>query len=107
MGPKQLTIDLYLTESKEIKALNKRYRKKNTATDVLSFPSGQDGLLGSIVIDVQTAKRQAKKYKHSVRRELQELFIHGLLHLHGFDHEKKKDASIMKKHEEYFCKLLK
>jgi probable rRNA maturation factor len=101
-----MQVDLYLTKSPEIKALNKRYRGKNKATDVLSFPSGQNGLLGSIIIDVQTAKKQAKFYKHSVRRELQELFVHGVLHLLGHDHEKPEDAAKMKKQEEKFNKTL-
>jgi len=103
---KKLKVDLYLTKSSEIRALNKRYRGKNKATDVLSFPSGQHGLLGSIIIDVQTAKKQSKIYKHSVRRELQELFVHGVLHLLGFNHEKLRDAAKMKKQEEKFNKYL-
>ena len=103
---KRFKVELYLTKSSEIKALNKRYRGKNKATDVLSFPSEQHGLLGSIIIDVQTAKKQAKIYKHSVRRELQELFVHGVLHLLGFDHEMPKDAAKMKRQEEKFNKHL-
>ena len=82
-------IELILTTDEEIKNLNKEYRNKNKATDVLSFPlENIPGMpLGSIVISVDTAKRVAKEFGHSVKNEIKLLFIHGLLHLLGYDHE--------------------
>lgn len=80
-----------------IKGLNKQYRKKNKPTDVLSFSylDEDTGLIGEVYISVETAKKQAKKAKHSLQDELNKLFIHGFLHIFGFDHESKEDAKIM------------
>lgn len=96
-------IELRLTCSSEIKDLNKRFRKKNKPTDVLSFGSDQTDLIGSIVIDLDTAGQQAKEFKHSLEREVLELFIHGCLHLLGFDHENYLDAKLMEQYENFFA----
>ena len=82
-------IELILTTDEEIKKLNKEHRNKDKATDVLSFPLENipGMLLGSIVISVDTAKRGAEEFGHSVENEIKLLFIHGLLHLLGYDHE--------------------
>lgn len=91
-----------------IKQLNTTYRKRNKVTDVLSF-SERDvnkkeliagGYLGEIVICYPQAKRQAKKYGHSFKKEFSLLFIHGFLHLLGYNHEKSKDAEVMEALEE-------
>jgi len=72
----------------EVKALNRRYRHINRATDVLSFPSGTGtDLLGDIVIARGIARKQAKNMGHSLRVEFRVLTLHGLLHLLGYDHE--------------------
>ena len=85
----QKDIELILTDDKEIQELNKTYRQKDKPTDVLSFPLEEmPGMpLGSIVISIDTAKRGAKEFGHSVEDEIKLLFIHGLLHLLGYDHE--------------------
>jgi probable rRNA maturation factor len=88
-------IELHLVKSSQMKVLNFKFRNKNYPTDVLSFEHSLGNLLGSIVIDVQTAAKQAKDYKHSTLREVQELFVHGLCHLLGYDHELPKDAQRM------------
>ncbi len=82
-------IELILTTDEEIRELNKTYRNKNKATDVLSFPlENIPGMpLGSIVISVDTAKKGAVEFGHSIEDEIKLLFIHGLLHLLGYDHE--------------------
>ncbi|NPA87585.1 rRNA maturation RNase YbeY [Caminibacter pacificus] len=82
-------IELILTTDEEIKELNKAYRNKDKATDVLSFPlEDMPGMpLGSIVISIDTAKKGAQEFGHSVNDEIKLLFIHGLLHLLGYDHE--------------------
>ena len=82
-------IELILTTDEEIKELNKEYRNKDKATDVLSFPLENipEMPLGSIVISVDTAKRGAEEFGHSIENEIKLLFIHGLLHLLGYDHE--------------------
>ena len=82
-------IELILTTDEEIQELNKIHRQKDKPTDVLSFPlENLPGMpLGSIIISVDTAKKEAMELGHSVEDEIKLLFIHGLLHLLGYDHE--------------------
>ncbi len=70
-----------------VRALNRRFRRKDAATDVLSFPSGEPDNLGDIVIAAGVAARQARAAGHSLQTELRVLALHGLLHLLGYDHE--------------------
>lgn len=77
---------LFVSDS-EIKALNKKWRSKNKSTDVLSFPAEMDGILGDVVISVETASKQALEWGHDFSEEILVLFIHGLMHLMGYDHE--------------------
>jgi probable rRNA maturation factor len=83
-------IELIITDDHGITALNKEHRGKAKPTDVLSFPMG-DTLpytpLGVIVISKDYVIKNAELYGHSKQEELTLLFIHGLLHLLGFDHE--------------------
>lgn len=76
-----------LVSDRRIRALNRRYRQQSVATDVLSFPAGENGYLGDIVISVETARRQARRLGHGLLRELELLLLHGVLHLMGYDHE--------------------
>jgi probable rRNA maturation factor len=71
-----------------VRALNRRFRKKDTPTDVLSFPSDELGYLGDVVIASRVATRQARAAGHSRSTELRVLALHGLLHLLGYDHER-------------------
>ena len=76
-----------------VKSLNRKYRGKNYATDVLSFPEKRSGpapFLGDIAISRGIAQKQAKLLGHSLRTELRVLALHGLLHLLGYDHESDK-----------------
>lgn len=99
-------VNLILTDDKEIRKLNKRFRKKDKATDVLSFnleePVNRSATLGEIFISVETANRQAKDYEALLGDELMRLFCHGLLHLAGYDHVQKKDRVKMEKREQYY-----
>lgn len=70
-----------------VQALNRRYRRTNAPTDVLSFPAGEPGHLGDVVIAAGVARRQARLAGHSLQTELRVLALHGLLHLLGYDHE--------------------
>jgi probable rRNA maturation factor len=70
-----------------IRALNRRYRRKASATDVLSFPADEPGVLGDVLIAAGVARRQAREAGHSLQTEIQILALHGLLHLLGYDHE--------------------
>jgi len=70
-----------------IRALNRRFRGKDRTTDVLSFPAGEPGALGDVVIAAGVAARQALSAGHSLQAEFRVLALHGLLHLLGYDHE--------------------
>ena len=88
-----------------IQSLNKAYRKKDESTDVLSFNYQNDdnhesNLIGEIYISVETAKKQAPKYNNSFQEELNKLFVHGVLHIHGYDHENDGDYKKMFELEE-------
>ena len=95
---------LIIVGKNKIRSINKEYRNKDKATDVISFANIDsidydflDGTinLGDIFINVDKVFSQAKKYKHSVKREFVFLFVHGLLHLFGYDHMNKKDEKKM------------
>lgn len=84
-------IELIITHNDTIQQLNKIHRNIDKATDVLSFPMEfelPNMPLGSIVISIDFVQQKAQEYHHSMQNELQLLFIHGLLHLLGYDHEK-------------------
>jgi len=85
------SVDILLTGSDEMRALNRRFRHKDKATDVLSFPPGQNprnGFAGDIAISVDIARQNAKRFGHTTAEEIKILCLHGLLHLAGFDHER-------------------
>ena len=82
------TVAVALVPDGRVRALNRRYRNKNAPTDVLSFPAGEPGTLGDVVIAVGVARRQAAAAGHALGTELRVLALHGLLHLLGYDHER-------------------
>lgn len=101
-------ISLSLITNEEIHSLNREYRQIDRPTDVISFAyldgiedrntlyqNGQVVILGDIYISTQKAIEQAEEYSHSLNRELSFLYVHGLLHLLGYDHIKKEDEEIM------------
>ncbi len=96
-------VDVLLTGDGTLKRLNRTFRGKNKATDVLSFPApaaadgGMPGMAGDIAISLETAARQAAEFGHTLRDEVRILLVHGLLHLHGMDHE--TDAGEMAERE--------
>ncbi|HEY1159936.1 MAG TPA: rRNA maturation RNase YbeY [Terracidiphilus sp.] len=83
-------VTVLLTTDAAIRGLNRRFRGKNKATDVLSFPAegpGAEGIAGDLAISVTTALGQAADLGHSLSTEIKVLILHGLLHLAGLDHE--------------------
>lgn len=105
-------ISVSFVDNKEIQGLNEEYRGKNTDTDVLSFPLGENGVydineetgaytIGDIVISVQKAFEQADLYGHTIQREIAFLTVHSMFHLLGYDHENGGLAArIMREKEE-------
>ena len=95
-GPAEISVTVVNNE--QIHELNRQYRGKDMPTDVLSFPMGENGvydvnhdtgakILGDIVISMEKAVEQAKRYDHSLEREVGYLTAHSMLHLLGYDHE--------------------
>jgi probable rRNA maturation factor len=107
---------LLLSGNKEIKILNKKFRKKNKATDVLSFPfqtknelkkklkREKEIYLGDIIINLNKIKK--KKILKDFKDEFDRLWIHGLVHLFGHDHKKDKDFLKMNQIEKKYFSLI-
>lgn len=95
--------DLMLVADTKIRMLNRIYRNKDKVTDVISLAynppfeiiNKEFNHLGEVYLDFNQCKKQAKKYGHSIDRELCFLVLHGLLHLIGYDHIEKVDEEIM------------
>jgi probable rRNA maturation factor len=91
-------VHVLLADDATLKRLNKTFRGKNKATDVLSFPAGPSTVFfgepespefaGDLAISLEMAARQAARFGHTLRDEVRVLLLHGLLHLAGFDHER-------------------
>ena len=83
------TVSVMVTHSREMRSLNSRFRGKNHATDVLSFPPPalDNGFAGDIAVSLDIATRNAHSLGHSLGEEVQILILHGILHLAGYDHE--------------------
>lgn len=101
-------VSVSLVDNEYIHYINREYRHIDRPTDVISFAFLDDGheydkilfkkglvALGDIYISVDKAIEQAKEYGHSIKRELSFLFVHGLLHLCGYDHMSKEDEEVM------------
>lgn len=86
----------------KMRELNRSYRNIDRTTDVLSFPQGEGPdytLLGDIIISLDTAGRHSASYGNTLHEEVKKLIVHGILHLLGHDHKKKKETEIMRKKE--------
>ncbi len=91
------TIALRIVGAPEAKALNKKYRAKNYATNVLSFPYG--GGCGDIVLCHPVIAREARAQGKTLRAHYAHLVVHGVLHLRGYDHRRRSDAARMERAE--------
>ncbi len=82
-------INVLVTGNGELQTLNRRFRGKTVATDVLSFPAGfGNGFAGDVAVSAEIASRNAKRPGHSAVEEIKILALHGILHLAGYDHER-------------------
>ena len=103
-------VSVKIVADREISQLNLAWRKKSYPNDVLSWAyydrrtPKSELWLGEIVINRKQAGRQAKDLNHSLRRELAWLYIHGFLHILGFDHKNKEQRRKMAKCEEKILK---
>ena len=107
---KKVSLTLLLSNNKNIKRLNKNFRKKNKATDVLSFPSNQEVkiskqvYIGDIIISYNFIDKPKSQELKIFKTKLTKIFIHGFLHLLGYDHIKNKDHIKMLKEEKRIYK---
>ncbi len=113
---KQGLISLVLVGPGRIKKLNRQYRKKNKVTDVLSFPAKAEvfvpkddkNFLGEIVICLRVVKKTSRRENIPFEEELARVFIHGILHILGYDHLKPEEEKVMiAKQEKYLEEILK
>lgn len=95
-------LSVAIVSNKEIQELNRKWRGKDYPTDVLSFPldlefelEGVPFEIGELIISAEKAVEQAEEYGHSIEREMSFLFVHGCLHILGFDHMTPKDEKDM------------
>ena len=113
-GKETAEVSVALVGVKKAAALNKKYRKKDTAANVLSFPFVEEsilsevegseikGYLGEIVLCPQQVQKEAGKYGMIFKEALAWMLIHGLLHLLGYDHEQAQDAKQMEQKERFY-----
>ncbi len=107
---KYCEVSVLFVDNEKIREMNRDYREKDMATDVLSFPQYEDVvkesekemhvLLGDIVISLERAMEQAEEFGHSLTRELCYLTVHSMFHLFGYDHMTDEDKKVMRQKEE-------
>jgi len=118
LNTKKLYVNIVLTNPKNIRKINYKYRDIDNETDVLSFPMFEkeeldkrkdlhEDILGDIVISIERVKQQSIEYGHSFERELAYMAVHGFYHLMGYDHIRKEDKVIMRQKEENILQKLK
>lgn len=102
-APKDSELSITFINDQRMRELNRDYRNIDRTTDVLSFPLGEKGpgitLLGDILISTETSERNSRRYGISHDDEIVKLLTHGILHLFGYDHKKKKEREIMREKE--------
>ena len=107
---KKVSFTLLLSNNRNIKKLNKVFRKKNKPTDILSFPTdnkikiSKNSYLGDIIISYNYIDKPRPQNLKLFKEKVIKIFIHGFLHLLGYDHKKKKDYSKMLKEENLLYK---
>ena len=111
-GRKKVVLTVLLSGNKKIKKLNKKFRKKNKPTDILSFPfkkkvSKNMTYLGDIIISYDYMNKTKSSNIYEFKDKVAKIFIHGFLHLVGFDHVKMKEFKKMNKEESKIYKLVK
>jgi probable rRNA maturation factor len=99
------TVNCILTDDGDLARLNERFRAKPGPTDVLAFPyelEQSGGAIGDIYVSVDRAREQATRASESIERELCRLFVHGALHLAGYDHDTESaDRAMREKQEQW------
>src|ERR1051325_8711831 len=87
LGARKPSLTVALSDDKRVRTLNKRDRRKDKPTNVLSYPSGEKAFLGDVVLARQTVWREAREQDKTPADHVAHLVVHGTLHLLGYDHE--------------------
>ncbi len=114
---KNLYVNVVLTDSKNIKTINREHRGIDKETDVLSFPMyergevkklklEQEDILGDMVISLEKVRENAEEYGHGFKRELAYMVVHSFYHLMGYDHIEDMDKQEMRQKEEFILNKL-
>ena len=109
---KKISLTVLLSQNKNIKKLNKKFRNKNKPTDILSFPTEKkfnikkNPYLGDIIISYDFMNKPKLLTNFEFKKKLIKIFIHGFLHLFGYNHVKLKDFKKMLKEEEKIYKFI-
>ena len=113
---KDIELSIALVKPERMREINKNYRKRNKATDVLAFPElkkikispkRKAQNLGEIIICPSQVKKNIKRFNSTFKKEIARVLIHGILHLLGYDHEKpKRKAKKMEEKQQYYFKQL-
>lgn len=85
-------VSFLLTNDAAMQKLNKKYKSKDKPTNVLSFPQNEKGLLGDIIISLETVQKEAQEQEKTFYDHFCHMIVHGVLHLCGYDHEQSKKA---------------
>jgi len=119
-GYDDFDVSVWFTTNTTIRSYNKKFRKKDAATDILSFPyhselkpgneiivkSEEDKNLGDIIISLEFAKKNAKEWDVSFSKIIDILLVHGISHLLGYDHKTEKDHEIMRAYEQKLLQIV-
>lgn len=92
-------VAIMLADDARVRGMNRDYRGKDKPTNVLSFPSEDEGYLGDIILAYETVAREAQEQGKTLKAHLTHLVVHGVLHLVGFDHEIEAEAEEMEARE--------
>ncbi|MAG32194.1 MAG: rRNA maturation RNase YbeY [Deltaproteobacteria bacterium] len=113
IGQSRAQLSVALVDDREMEALNRRWRNEPRTTDVLSFSlvegdfaDHRGGMLGDVVISVETAARQAAERHRGLDENVARLLIHGVLHLIGHDHDSDEEARVMQREERRVWRVL-
>ena len=102
VGRRSDAVNLVFVDDREIRRLNRRYRRKDKPTDVLSFgyeAGPGDDVVGEVFVSLPTLVRDAKRLKLPAQHHAVRIVVHGLLHVAGYDHESERDAARMERRE--------
>ena len=112
-GRNDAELSIVLADDSKMRLLNRKFRKIDRSTDVLAFSMGEGedseinpALLGDVVISLETAERCAKQLNTAKEKEVYRYLTHGILHLLGYDHQRKHERKTMKAKEEEILKIL-